>query len=185
VRCADSTFITVRIVVAARHSKASAGDYEAECSMSGISIGKLAQAARVSIDTIRFYEKCGLLPAPARRPSGFREYSLRDLAQLKFVRRARQLGFSIPEITELLSVDQESDRARTQQILEHKLVLIDRKIGELAQWRQHLQRRMDEQPRVDAPMRTLLEFFADTTTSSDVIAPEGISRPLSDAHEER
>jgi MerR family copper efflux transcriptional regulator len=153
--------------------------------MSGISIGKLAHAASVSSDTIRFYEKSGLLPEPARRPSGFREYSLRDLVQLKFVRRARQLGFSIQEITELLSVDHEPDQVRTQQILEQNLVLIDRKISELTQWRQHLQQRIEEQPREDATMRTLLDFFSETLTSLDLTAPEVIDRPLRDAHEER
>lgn len=152
--------------------------------MSGISIGKLAQAASVSIDTIRFYEKSGLLRAPARRPSGFRDYALRDLVQLKFVRRARQLGFSLQEIAELLSLDHEPDHARAQQVLEQKLVLIDRKVSELEQWRQHLQQRMDEQPRVDAPMRTLLDLFSETLASSDVAAPEGIPR-LRRVHEER
>lgn len=130
--------------------------------MCGISIGKLAKAASVSIDTVRFYEKSGLLPAPARRPSGYREYSSRDLAQLKFVRRARQLGFSLQEIAELLSLDYEPDQARAQRILEQKLVLIDRKANELEQWRRHLQRRMDEQPRTATPMRGLFDFFSDT-----------------------
>jgi MerR family transcriptional regulator, copper efflux regulator len=151
--------------------------------MSGISIGKLAKAASVSIDTVRFYEKSGVLRAPERRPSGFREYSLRDLAQLKFVCRARRLGFSIQEIAELLSLDDESDAARAQQILERRLVSIDRKVSELEQWRHHLRQRMDEQPRADTPMRSLLDFFTDTS-SSDATAAGEMSRPLRDSHDE-
>ena len=74
--------------------------------MRGMSIGKLAKAAGVSVDTIRFYEKCGVLAESSRRPSGFREYSSRDLECLRFVRRARGLGFSIPQILEILTLDQ-------------------------------------------------------------------------------
>ena len=69
--------------------------------MSGFTIGKLAKAAHVRIDTIRFYEKLGLL-SPQRRPSGFREYSEHDRERLVFIRRARALGFSLDEISRFL-----------------------------------------------------------------------------------
>ena len=63
--------------------------------MSRLSIGQLAKAANVSIHTIRYYEKAGLLPQPARQPYGFRQYAAEDLLQLKFVRQARSLGFPL------------------------------------------------------------------------------------------
>jgi MerR family copper efflux transcriptional regulator len=106
--------------------------------MRGFSIGKLAKAAKVSIHTIRFYEKCGLLPKPPRRPSGFREYSDLDVLQLQFVREARALGFSLEQIAELLASDETEGPATIGSAVEHKLALVDRKIAELDRWRRSL-----------------------------------------------
>ncbi len=108
--------------------------------MRGLSIGKLAKAARVSIHTIRFYEKSGLLPRPARRPSGFRQYASADLLQLQFVRQARALGFSIEDIVGLLALETEPSEAARSDAVQRKLELIDRKIAQLAAWRQALER---------------------------------------------
>lgn len=106
--------------------------------MSSLSIGKLARAANVSIDTIRFYEKCGLLSPAARRPSGFREYSALDLRQLVFIRRARRLGFSVDEIGELIHLDDESDLERISAVIAQKRSVVDARIDELQQWREAL-----------------------------------------------
>ncbi len=57
-------------------------------------IGQLARQAGVPIDTVRYYERNGLLPTPSRRESGYRNYQDRDVGQLRFVRRAKTLGFS-------------------------------------------------------------------------------------------
>lgn len=110
--------------------------------MRGMSIGKLAKAAGVSIDTIRFYEKRGVLAAPTRRPSGFREYSLRDLDCVRFVRRARTLGFSIPQIIQILALDHEMDLMRLSAALDANIAAVDRKIAELLHWRALFQRRL-------------------------------------------
>ena len=67
-------------------------------------IGELAHGAGVSVETVRFYEREGLLPAPPRRGSGYREYPPDTLARLRFIRHAKELGFSLPEIQELLSL---------------------------------------------------------------------------------
>ena len=69
-----------------------------------MTIGRLAKATEVNIDTIRFYERQGLLPAPHRRPSGYREYGGESVQRLNFIRRAKHLGFSLTEIAELLSL---------------------------------------------------------------------------------
>ena len=106
--------------------------------MHGFSIGKLAKAAKVSIYTIRFYEKCGLLPQPSRRASGFRVYSNVDIVQLQFVRQARALGFSIEEITELLALEDDGNGTIVDRVIERKLAIVDRKIAQLEQWRQAL-----------------------------------------------
>lgn len=106
--------------------------------MHGLSIGELAKAASVSIYTIRFYEKSGLLPAPSRRPSGFRQYSELDVQQLQFVRQARSLGFSIDEIAELLALAAEQSSAVISSVVERNLDSINRKIAQLTRWRDSL-----------------------------------------------
>lgn len=66
-------------------------------------IGELAHRAEVGIDTVRYYERQGLLPAPERLASGYRRYDQSDVARLRFVRRAKALGFTLIEIRELLA----------------------------------------------------------------------------------
>ena len=72
--------------------------------MSAFTIGNLARAADVSVETIRYYERRGLLDRPVRRGSKYREYSDDDVARLRFIRRAKALGFTLAEIRELLPV---------------------------------------------------------------------------------
>ena len=77
-------------------------------------IGEVARAAGVGIDAVRFYEREGLLPKPARRPSGYREYTPAAVVDLRFIKRAKQLGFSLKEISELLSIGREPDATAGQ-----------------------------------------------------------------------
>ncbi len=73
--------------------------------MSHFTIGTLARAAQVNVETIRFYERQGLLEQPARRAAGYRQYEDGDLARLGLIRRAKSLGFTLKEIGELLGPD--------------------------------------------------------------------------------
>lgn len=61
----------------------------------GFTVGKLALNAAVNVETVRFYEKKGLMPKPVRKDSGYRVYSEQDAARLLFIRRAKELGFSL------------------------------------------------------------------------------------------
>lgn len=72
--------------------------------METLTIGKVARLAGVGIETIRFYEREGLLEPPARRPSGYREYPAQAADRLRFIRHAKELGFSLREIQELLAL---------------------------------------------------------------------------------
>ena len=72
--------------------------------MARLLIGKLAKSAGVKADTVRFYERAGMLPKPQRSPTGYRIYSERDLAQLQFIKKAQSLGFSLDEIKRILSL---------------------------------------------------------------------------------
>jgi MerR family copper efflux transcriptional regulator len=72
--------------------------------MKPMTVGQAARQAGVGIETIRFYEKNGLLEAPARRASGYREYDEETVNRLRFIKRAKELGFTLGEIKELLSL---------------------------------------------------------------------------------
>lgn len=85
-----------------------------------MNIGKLAEQAEVSTDTLRFYEKQGLLDAPARHANGYRSYSDADLARVRFVRSAQSLGFTLTEIRELLPQLNAGQLSRG--LIEHHLV---------------------------------------------------------------
>lgn len=146
--------------------------------MHGLSIGKLAKAAKVSIHTIRFYEKSGLLPRPTRRPSGFREYSELDVLQLKFVREARLLGFSLEEILELLALEDEANGTTIRAIAGRKLKAIDHRIARLEQWRRALQELCKPTSGERSKRRFLLHFFPDEHS------PVGDSQVLKDSDDE-
>jgi DNA-binding transcriptional MerR regulator len=86
-------------------------------------IGQISKRSSVSIDTIRFYERSGLLAVPPRSEGGFRLYSSSDLSTLKFIRSLQALGFSLNEIREFLSLRSDDLRAcsQVQKMLDHKL----------------------------------------------------------------
>ncbi len=69
-----------------------------------LTIGRLARTAGVNVETVRYYERAGLIPRPARRPGGFRHYGAEHLARLRFIKRSQGLGFSLKEIKELLAL---------------------------------------------------------------------------------
>lgn len=72
--------------------------------MRKLTIGELAKRAGVGVETVRYYQRKGLLPVPPRRQGGFREYPASTLASLRFIRRAKGLGFALKEIAELLQL---------------------------------------------------------------------------------
>jgi len=77
----------------------------------GLSIGRVARASGVHLETIRYYERIGLIPTPGRTEGGHRAYEKPALRRLAFVRRARELGFSIEEIRALLGLAEPGHRA--------------------------------------------------------------------------
>jgi MerR family copper efflux transcriptional regulator len=105
-----------------------------------MTIGALAKKASVSVDTIRYYERGGLLPRPARRGSGYREYRDADVKRLRFVRRAGALGFTLAEIAELLSLSADRDVAGVKRRAEQRLTQVEHKIAELTRVRQGLEK---------------------------------------------
>jgi len=103
-------------------------------------IGEVASAAGVGIDAVRFYEREGLLPKPARRPSGYRDFSPDAVLDLRFIKRAKELGFSLKEISELLAIDREpsATAGAVKQIAEEKLADLKDKIRSLQRMKRAL-----------------------------------------------
>ncbi|MCB1690147.1 MAG: MerR family DNA-binding protein [Halioglobus sp.] len=100
--------------------------------MHAMTIGKLARLAEVGVDTVRYYERLGLLPQAKRAESGYRLYSQVDVDRLSFIRRAKTLGFSLEDIAELLTLNAAAgDRAEVKRLSEQRLDSIELKIREL------------------------------------------------------
>lgn len=102
-------------------------------------IGKLAAAGGVGVETIRFYQRRGLLQTPARE-AGIRRYSSEDLRRLWFIKQAQAAGFTLQEIRELLDLDAGEDRTRARNLAEARITALDRTITELKSARDALQR---------------------------------------------
>ena len=107
-----------------------------------LSIGQLAAAAATKVNTVRFYEDCGVMPKPARTTSNRRTYDDVDLRRLRFVRRARDLGFSLDEIRTLLAIsdDPSADCRAVNGIASQHLSIIQTKIERLELLRDELAR---------------------------------------------
>jgi DNA-binding transcriptional MerR regulator len=108
--------------------------------MAGLTIGRFAAAEGVGVETVRFYQRRGLLALPERRGSGYREYSEADRWRLAFIRRARTLGFTLGEIRDLLGPAEARSTGEIVLAAEARLEAVDRQISELAQLRCRLRR---------------------------------------------
>lgn len=104
-----------------------------------VTIGKLAKLAGVGVETVRFYQRRGLLDTPAG-DGGVRRYGTNDLRRLRFIRRAQAAGFTLAQIKELLDLDQADGRQRALQLARERLVALDRAIEEMVEARDALRR---------------------------------------------
>ena len=101
-------------------------------------IGGLAKAANVGVETVRYYQRRGLLPEPARPPGEVRRYGDADLKRLKFIRAAQAAGFTLNEIGELIALDASDDRTRARELAQGRVAAIDHRIAELQEARDAL-----------------------------------------------
>ncbi|MBK8190107.1 MAG: heavy metal-responsive transcriptional regulator [Vampirovibrionales bacterium] len=95
--------------------------------------GELAKQASVNVETLRYYEREQLLPAPSRTEAGYRMYGAQDLTRVRFIRRAQDLGFSLAEIRDLLALRHDASQSVgvVKQLAEHKIQTINEKIQSL------------------------------------------------------
>jgi MerR family mercuric resistance operon transcriptional regulator len=101
-------------------------------------IGGLAKSVGVGVETVRYYQRRGLLPEPARPPGEVRRYGEEDVKRLKFIRSAQAAGFTLNEIGELIALDSSDDRARARELAQARVAAIDGKIAELREARDAL-----------------------------------------------
>lgn len=101
--------------------------------MEPLTIGKVAKRAQVNVETVRYYERRGLIPEPPRRRSGYRQYSGDDVARIKFIKHAKEVGFTLREISELLSlrVDPHTTSSEIKKKANAKINEIEEKIRSL------------------------------------------------------
>lgn len=103
--------------------------------MSTYTIGKLAAGAGVHVETIRYYERRGLIEQPPRSPGGYRQYSAEDLWRLRFIARGKELGFTLAEIATVLGPDGGGSTASVLAAARAKLAAVEEQIQELARVR--------------------------------------------------
>src|SRR3546814_3461292 len=106
----------------------------------GLTIGDLAKATATKVETIRYYERIGLIPAPARTQGNYRSYTADNLRRLSFVRRSRELGFTIEQVRALLDLADQRDRpcAAVDAIAREPLAEVDHKLAGLTALRHEL-----------------------------------------------
>ncbi len=135
-----------------------------------LTIGAVARAARVPLDTVRYYERRGLLPAPPRTPAGYRQYPADTVQRVRFVKQAQGLGFTLEEIQELLAlrVTAEQPCDAVEQQAQAAIHRIDGKFQELGRMREALARLATTcrtpHPADECPILTALETPAGATT---------------------
>lgn len=98
---------------------------------SGITIGQLARAAAVNVETVRYYQRIGLLSLPGRDFGSIRRYVADDLKRIRFIKRAQKLGFSLDEVALLLGLSDGKHCRETKTLAQNKLTVVEEKIADL------------------------------------------------------
>lgn len=100
-----------------------------------MTIGKVARAAGVGVETVRYYQRSGLVPEPARPAGGVRRYSAETVARLRFIKRAQELGFTLAEVRRLLALGDSQSCAKARALAAEKLLLVRARIADLERMR--------------------------------------------------
>ncbi len=104
-----------------------------------LSIKKYAEAGGVGVETVRFYQRRGLLDTPEKK-GGIRHYDAVDVRRLRFIRMAQRAGFTLEEIRDLLALDSGQDRQRARELALARIARLDDQIGEMQRARDYLQK---------------------------------------------
>jgi len=104
-----------------------------------LTIGRLAASAEVNVETVRYYQRRGLLREPTRPMGSVRRYSTDDVKRIRFVKRAQQLGFTLEEVTNLLKLEDGRNCRETERLAQQKLITVQARIADLRRLRKTLQ----------------------------------------------
>lgn len=140
------------------------------------SIGELSKHTGISTQTIRYYEKIGLLPAPMRASNGYRQYDNSDIERLKFITRARQLDFSLDDVDEILALKErrEAPCRYVMDVMAQQMRAIEQRISDLRQLHDelyHLHQIGLDMPE-DVEMKKCICHVIQTTTQEELIEDE-------------
>jgi DNA-binding transcriptional MerR regulator len=127
-----------------------------------LKIGEVARRTGIGIETLRFYERSGLLGRPARTEGGYRLYSAEELLRLEFIKRAQTLGFTLEEIKRIMAESRAGDRpcAEVREIVRERLVELDERLKQMRRYRNALARTLqqwDEKKQADGHFCGLIE----------------------------
>lgn len=128
--------------------------------MSGMTIGKLAQAAGVHVETIRYYQRRGLLDAPRRPAGGVRRYGDEAVARLRFIRRAQDIGFTLREVRELLQLERTPACRDARSLATAKLAAVRARIADLERMGSALRRLVAQCDAGDARSCPIIDTLA-------------------------
>jgi MerR family mercuric resistance operon transcriptional regulator len=103
-----------------------------------LTIGRLAESAEVNVETVRYYQRRGLMREPSRPPGSVRRYSADDVKRIRFIKRAQQLGFTLEEVTNLLKLEDGRSCRETERLAQQKLTLVEARIADLERLRKTL-----------------------------------------------
>ena len=109
-----------------------------------VPIGALAEAAGVNVETIRYYQRRGLVDEPNKPPGGHRRYSASASKRVVFIKRAQQLGFTLEEVKALLRLEDGQNCGETRSLAEHKLAVIEERLADLNRMRRLLKNLISE-----------------------------------------
>ena len=131
-----------------------------------LTIGEMAKRSGLTAKMIRHYESLGLLPPPVRSEAGYRHYREQDVKQLRFIRQARELGFSLPQIGELLSLwhDEQRPSSKVKLLAQEHIAVLDQKIAELTKMKAGLEKLVSSCHGDDSPYCPILDELAQSGT---------------------
>ncbi len=132
---------------------------------SPLTIGRLAREAGVHVETVRYYQRVGLIDEPPRPPDGYRIYPVETVDRIRFIKRAQSLGFRLQEITELLELG-DGHCADVRSRAEQKLATIERQIADLAALRDTLSRLVQACGEDSQPECPIIESLATNPDNS-------------------
>jgi MerR family transcriptional regulator, mercuric resistance operon regulatory protein len=114
-------------------------DTESRMTEAKLTIGHIAHAAGVNVETVRYYQRCGLVSLPPKRTRGFRYYTPETASRVRFIKRAQALGMSLKEVQRLIKIDAKGACKETRALAVAKLALVECRLVELARLRNVLQ----------------------------------------------